>query len=168
MLSLLVCAAAAAVVAAEGLRDAPMGADAVVYLDGSLWTATSSSGDSIGCTVPGDLITDLAIAGRTRPTWLDLTWRDNATLWDEQTWTYATSFSSPPAAAPGVEQWLVFDGIKLAADISLNGVSLGAATDSFIRYTFPITSILASGSNLNNLTITFPPTVSDARNDNGR
>lgn len=146
---------------AIGLRDVPPAADTIMYLDGPLWTASSDSGDTIAVTVPGEIISDLQVAGRIPDPWLNLAWRANAYLWDNHSWTYSTSFSAPVSAG---STWLVFDGVKMAADIVLNGASVGSTINWAQRYVFPVS--LASG--INNLSITFPPTISDTRNDNGR
>ena len=40
---------------------------------------------------------------------------------------------------------LVFDGIKMGASISLDGVALGTAADQFLRYTFDVICVVAAG-----------------------
>ena len=62
-----------------------------------------------------------------------------------------SSFSSQMQTTK--EVWLVFDGIKMGASITLNGVKLGVAVDQFLRYNFSVTSILKAD---NILAITFP------------
>jgi hypothetical protein len=57
---------------------------------------------------------------------------------------------------------LVFDGIKMGANISLNGVPLGAALDQYLRYTFSLQSAgvaLLPGDGANTLTVAFDPAV---------
>ena len=54
----------------------------------------------------------------------------------------------------GVRTLLVFDGIKMGAEIFLNGKSLGLATDQFLRYNFSVQSLLKPTGNL--LSVTFP------------
>lgn len=49
--------------------------------------------------------------------------------------------------------WLVFEGVKMGATIQLNGKKLGQITDQFLRYEFPIGSIVQS---TNTLIVTFP------------
>lgn len=152
--------------AAEGTRDAPIVADAIQYLDSALWTATNAEGLAIRATVPGDVVSDMHAAGLIPDPWLDLTWRQYAGLWDSTTLAYSTTFSSPPAAA-GARVWLVFDGVKMAATLSLNGKWLGNATNQFIRYRFDVTDVLAAGPGANTLSVEFPPTSEDPRNDEG-
>jgi len=153
--------------------DPAIAASARLSLDGAAWTAVPASNPSqaIGANVPGDIVTDLAAAGVIAAPWLDLTWRAEAGRWDLDTWTYETSFETPAgwAAAPGAEVWLVFDSVKMAADVSLNGAAVGATVNQHLRYTFPVGALLATpGGALNRLAVTFPPTVSDTRNDAGR
>ena len=88
-------------------------------------------------------------------------------------WNYTTSFSlgdvkddgNKPFNAEAEEMLLVFDGIKMGANIYVNGVQLGTATDQFLRYSFPL---VASGALLDNgagastkhtLTVSFDPAI---------
>lgn len=142
----------------------PIAASATLSLDGA-WSAQSSA-SSIPAAVPGDVISDLASAGVIASPWLDLTWRVEAARWDLDAWVYSTTFATPENWDAAGETLLVFDSVKMAADIALNGVAVGAATSQHLRYEFPV-SLRAAGA-LNNLTVTFPPTVDDVRNDAGR
>jgi hypothetical protein len=64
------------------------------------------------------------------------------------------------SAASGDDVLLVFDGIRMGAIITLNGHVLGNATDQFLRYTFPVGSLLTQdGSTLNVLEVTFDKTI---------
>ena len=165
----LVVAPALASVRSWGVNDMPLGANAIMYLDGEDWTATPSSTPTspILARVPGDLISDLANAGIIQSPWLDLTWRVEAGRWDLDTWTYEIDFMTPPGWLSSGAVWLVFESVKMSADIALNGVRIGAATSQHLRYTFSVGALLQSGAQ-NKLLVTFPPTVSDARNDAGR
>ena len=52
----------------------------------------------------------------------------NATLWNDCSWTYSTSFTvdmETLKGGAGSEVVLVFDGIKMGANISLNGQQIG-------------------------------------------
>ena len=141
---------------AASLRDSAIASSvAPLYLDSPAcaWTATEASlGLSVAATVPGDIISDLQRAGVVGDPWFELTWLDNRTLWDTsaRAWNFSTSVTlPPPGAAPGAALSLVFEGIKMGARVSINGVPLGAATNQFVRYTFPIPAeaIVASGAN---------------------
>jgi hypothetical protein len=56
----------------------------------------------------------------------------------------------------------------MAADVALNGAALGAATSQHLRYALAASGALAAPGADNVLTLTFPPTTQDARNDAGR
>jgi len=62
----------------------------------------------------------------------------------------------------------VFESIKMAANITLNGVALGEAVNQHVRYSFNVQSLLLPPGEENTLTVSFPPTVEDLRNDGGR
>jgi hypothetical protein len=141
---------------AASLRDSAIASSvAPLYLDSPAcaWTATEASlGLSVAATVPGDIISDLQRAGVVGDPWFELTWLDNRTLWDTsaRAWNFSTSVTlPPPGAAPGAALSLVFEGIKMGARVSINGVPLGAATNQFVRYVFPIPAeaVVASGAN---------------------
>ncbi len=139
-------------VLASDLRDKPLVGDGIQYLDGDSWTARASSGLEIGATVPGDLITDLQRGSVIADPLYELTWMNNSSIWDRQDWVYERIFLIDDFSwikDPTVlEIYLVFDGVKMAADLSLNGKPLGVALDQFLRYIFPVKSILLpSGDN---------------------
>ena len=50
-------------------------------------------------------------------------------MWDNGTWTYSLTFTLDSAMSDTTTQLLVFDGVKMAADVSLNGKALGFVTD---------------------------------------
>lgn len=50
---------------------------------------------------------------------------------------------------------MVFDGIKMGAEIFLNGQSLGVVADQFLRYNFSVQNLLVTSGN-NTLQVTFP------------
>ena len=130
----LACLLLPALAAAAGLRDDPIGAAALTYLDGTDWTWTSGDGASLPASVPGDLISDLAEAGIIGDPLVDSNFYDDAAEWNK-TWTISTTFDG--GAAAGARVALVFDGVKMGASIKLNGKALGAASDQFLRYRRP-------------------------------
>lgn len=165
----------------DGLRDLPItSALQPFYLDSSSglrWTASNAeTGLSIPATVPGDLITDLAKAGLTGGDPLyELNFVPEGTnttaLWEQGQWNFTTSFAVPSTwlGSTTDEVLLVLDGIKMAADLSLNGFSLGFTNDQFLRYVFPVKSLLSpSSSNNNSLTVSFTPSIKDTRNNEAR
>ena len=103
--------------------------------------------------VPGDLITDLEAAGMVGDPLYELNWL-NASIWDTNTWTYSTTFTAP---AGGGSTLLVFDGIKMGADIILDGKTIGNTTDQFLRYIFPVT--LSSTQAPHTLEVVFDPKI---------
>ena len=125
------------------LRDSPIAASSPpLYLDGGGWSAREASLNlTIPATVPGDVITDLQRAGVVGDPWYELNWLDNRTLWSPNatSWVYSTSVVLPPPGAPaGAALLLVFEGIKMGARVSINGVPLGNATNQHVRFVFPI------------------------------
>lgn len=57
----------------------------------------------------------------------------NASMWDDNTWVYTTKFSLP-ANDSSSAYTLVFDGIKMGARVSINGLVLGEVFNQFRRY----------------------------------
>ncbi len=153
----LLCLALAAAARAEIVGDG----GASTYLDGADWVATSNAG-TIRATVPGDLVTDLQVAGLAGDPLYEMNWIRDAHLWADNSWTYSKSFTLTPAAvaaAAAGDLLLVFDGVKMSSAVSLNGVSLGGTTDQYLRYVFSLKGKVAAGANV--LTVTFDPTVAD-------
>ena len=164
-LLLLPCCALAA-----GLVDNPIGADSITYLHSGWTASTpgTSSSDhallpgsplrigptTIPASVPGDLLTDLQRAGLIGDPLAELNFLNESAAWTANTWTYRTSFSvsaadaggaSGAAAAAGGDDdddayLLVFDGVKMGAEVRVNGVLLGTAVDQFLRYSFALNS----------------------------
>ena len=94
----------------------------------------------IGATVPGDLLTDLQMAGQIGDPLYELNFL-NSSIWDRNVWTYETSFGvDAKTLSGGASTLIVFDGIKMGAQISVNGKLIGNATDQYKRYIFPISA----------------------------
>eukprot|EP00039_Didymoeca_costata_P021562 m.2498 g.2498 ORF g.2498 m.2498 type:complete len:975 (-) comp2531_c0_seq1:113-3037(-) len=138
------------------LRDYPIETSgSITYLDGT-WTATSSSTGPINATVPGDIITDLQMAKVIPDPYLDITWLQNSKLWHNQMWTYSKSFTL--SAQDSSTMMLVFDGVKMAATVSINSHVVGIIRDQFLRYTFDLSTFagnLVQGENANVLEVKF-------------
>ena len=167
LLATAILATFATLASAKGIEDEPIAADATQYLDGVDWTVTDSTGKvpTFGGSVPGDLLTDMQAAGVIGDPLYELVFRGN--LWDISNYSYSTTFMVDPAVASAAQQRLVFDGIKMAADITLNGVSLGAVDNQFLRFSYDVSSMLVYGPTPNVLTVAFT-TSKDARNLPGR
>jgi beta-galactosidase/beta-glucuronidase len=162
-----------------GLQDPPVvGDDGVSQsLDGEAWAVASSDGAvSIGGVVPGDLLTDLQRAGVIG----DPLYENNFVaydaqgvvqppLWERTNFTYSTTFTLDARlralAGSGGEILLQLDGIKMAAEVFLNGASLGVAANQFLRTTAPVAALLRDGAAANNLSVVFLPSRSDANNN---
>lgn len=83
------------------------------------------------------------------------------TAMDAGVFTYSTTFDLDPAVAATAQQYLVFDGVKMVADITLNGQYINSTSDMFLRYAFPVTSVLKPSGNV--LQVAFAP-FADRRN----
>jgi hypothetical protein len=141
--------------ASAGLIDNPIVGDRLRYLDGSHWTASMAStskypkGLKIPAKVPGDLISDLYASGLIGNPLYELNWL-NSSIWDDNVWTYSTSFKA------NSKTLLVFDGIKMGAIIKVNGVEIGRATDQFLRYSFRLNRPGLLKDSGNTLDVFFP------------
>ena len=120
---------------AASLADDPMGAGAILAL--TEWSASSSAGLELPkVTVPGDLLSDLEAGGIIGDPLYERTFIANQSVWNDATWTYSTEIRVRDVTAPRAT--LVFDGVKMGARISVDGVALGVATDQFLRYAFDL------------------------------
>lgn len=134
---------------AATLVDHPIEGDSVTYLDGA-WSLRGA-GFNIKGAVPGDLITDLQNNGLIPDPLFELNWK-NSSLWDDNIWTYTTTFSWTPGPS---ETLLVFDGIKMGANVTLNGRLIGVAQDQFLRYIYPLKASGALVTGTNTLSVSF-------------
>ena len=160
---LLAVAAGATGCAAAGLLDKPLIGDAIQYLDGDAWSVGNGT-VTVGAIVPGDIITDFQRAGLYGDPLLERNFKN--AIYDSSLWTYSRTFDvDASVSASGGAVYLVFDGIKMASSIELNGVALGDTADQFLRYRYDVTSSLKPTGNV--LTVTFYPTHDD-RNVEGR
>ena len=176
-----------------GMRDVPIAGDGIYYLDNRpcklrkqllnhsngrrddddcpRWVARSTNDDDYGpleipATVPGDLISDLVEANLLEEPYYETNFQRNTSLWSGRVWNYTTTFSLDDASfdADAEEILLIFDGIKMGANVFVNGVQLGTATDQFLRYSFPLVAsgILDSDFNLrkrHTVTVSFDPEI---------
>ena len=97
--------------------------------------------------VPGDLITDLQRGGHIGDPWFENNFR-NSTTWARD-WTYSRAFDVAAAGSPSTTaRLIVFDGIKMGAEVRVNGERLGFATDQFLRYEFLLPATLRPTGNV--------------------
>jgi beta-mannosidase len=151
------------------LRDAPLAASSLFYLDGDDWTVTAvGSSDpvplEVGGHVPGDLVTDLELAGVIPDPLRANNTRGPSPVWDNATYTYTKLFDAPPGW-DAATTLLVFDGVKMVADAFLNGHALGDFRSQFVRRILDVSALLLPSGN--NLTVAFPTSL-DPRNVAGR
>jgi hypothetical protein len=157
--------------------DAPWGAppgtlQSLSSAAGQPWLASSATwGLTVPATVPGDLVTDLQRAGVIGDPFFELGWLNTTTpgfqgapLWDVGAWNFSAGFDL--AVPAGAAAYLIFDGVKMAADVYLNGVAIGAVADQFLRYAFPLPAGLLRPRG-NELAVVFA-TSRDPRNAEGR
>ena len=85
--------------------------------------------------------------------------------WDSSTWNYTTTFDLASGVGGGGAVFLVADGIKMVADIVVNGIEVGYTSDQFLRYKWDVSSLLHPTGNT--LVVSFP-TGADARNSEQR
>jgi|LauGreDrversion4_1035100.scaffolds.fasta_scaffold247047_1 beta-mannosidase len=141
-------------------------ADAYQSLDSTqtqAWTVSNGT-LSFSASVPGDLITDLSKGGVLGDPLYELNFK--RTDWDDSVWNYSTSFTLDSSFSSSATVWIVFDGIKMVSDVSLNGIALGYTQDQFLRYSFDITSAIIKGG-VNTLVVSFS-TGKDQRNSEQR
>jgi beta-mannosidase len=142
---------------------------------------------SKGLGLPSDLLTNLLHAGIIQDPYLDRNFLTQRHVWmgdhavnDQlhtnrtRSWIYTTSFELPaPELSSTPWTWyLVVEGIKMGANIEVNGVHLGTVTNQFLRYEFQLleTHLFHTSSDSSqlrgdpttskhNLTITFDPSI---------
>ena len=166
VLSTLLLLLAAAARAGQ-LQEVPVTGDDIqrlISLDGDAWTAANGDGTIvIGATVPGDLISDLQRANVIQDPLFNLTFQEK--VWDSSQWTY----TSPPFDTTRIdlmqEVYLVFDGIKMAADVAVNNHHVGTYSDQFLRHVIPVKQHLAATNNF--ITVVFRRS-NDAMNNETR
>lgn len=84
----------------------------------------------------------------------------------KRTWIYSTTFGIPENSSNEMSWKVVLEGIKMGADILINGQKIGQAIDQFLRYDFHIgDEVLQRGilcrKNIrcHNLTVSFDPSI---------
>lgn len=120
---------------------------------------------NVGGIVPGDLLTDLQRGGvigdplyENNFVAYDASGKVQTPVWDSSNFTYTTTFTLGPEVSLAIankgEVLLVLEGVKMAAEIFLNGVSLGVSQNQFLRFTTPVAKLLAP-TQLNVLAVVF-------------
>lgn len=99
---------------------------------------------SIPARIPGDIISDLVRAKITPEPYFENNFQQNffcqpQTILEYQTYFDSSEILSKPSNIKSKEDVvLVFDGIKMGANIYINNDWLGQTTDQFLRYSFPL------------------------------
>jgi beta-mannosidase len=121
--------------------------------------------------VPGDITTDLYRAGHIPEPNTDLNWLTNGNIWAKNEWLYNTSFSlsSQDIAAlsatgsSAADILLVFDGIKMAANIYVNNHLIDTSISQFLRLNYSLRAFQAQTKALvageNTLSVVFDPSL---------
>ena len=148
------------------LRDPPIVGDVPkpnTYLDGDKWTARA--GKVVPSTVPGDIATDLQRAGMVGDPMYGVNWREQSSAWAKESgWSFTRIFDYKTVAMPSV--LLVLDGVKMAADVYLNGVHLGGLADQHTSGMSLSNPIAARDRKQHTIHIPLPS--QDVGNDEGR
>ena len=146
----------------------------IIELSGSQWTASSpSQGLTMPARVPGDVISDLFRAGVIPEPLYELNWIHNASIWNDHLWTYnrthavdARVVASLQDSSTDDDLLLVFDGIKMGADIYSNGVWIGRSIAQFERHVFSFRQLLANKTTAgalkagaNTISVVFDPAI---------
>jgi beta-galactosidase/beta-glucuronidase len=109
---------------------------------------------SVPASVPGDHLSDLQTAKLIEDPLFDMNFMDSS-VWGGRTWTYTATFTSPASLSNAAAVLLVFDGVKMGADLSLNGQKLGTVKDQFLRYSYDVSNKLVGAGKTNRLTLVF-------------
>ena len=154
------------------LNDRPIVASNLTSLDGHWHLSSPSHSLGNGGLVPGDLISDLVRAQLLPEPLYENNFLVNASLWNEQVWTYARNVTLTEQQVRklqsdgGGDVWLVFDGIKMGANIMLNGVLLAVSRNQFLRQELSLRSLLNSTelkvrAGDNELRVVFDPDIEE-------
>lgn len=128
---------------------------AVLDLSGTWHLSETGGGNAISCTLPGDGITALHLAGLVP----DPYWGRNeqALRWiGERDWVMSRDFSHDGGPAD-----LVIDGLDTVAEVRVNGAAVLNAANAFRRWRVPVSDVLRPG--LNRIEIIFHSPVAEAR-----
>ncbi|XP_069671590.1 beta-mannosidase-like isoform X2 [Periplaneta americana] len=126
--------------------------DATLLLDSSAldgtWTVRNANGTiKAAAVVPGGIYTDLRTAGILSQ---DIYYRFNDIEYrwvSMDNWTYSTNFQVAPELIKKQQIFLVFHGVDTVASVYLNDKHIGDCGNMFVRYSFPIKSVIQSGEN---------------------
>ncbi|CAK9039686.1 unnamed protein product [Durusdinium trenchii] len=91
--------------------------------------------------------------------WYEKNWL-KSDIWNKQTWSFSTNFTVDSSQLRSLARvQLIFDGIKMGANIKVNGKLLGTATSQFVRYSFDLDGLLQEGDLANRVEVTFDHSI---------
>ncbi|MDR3578057.1 MAG: glycoside hydrolase family 2 protein [Anaerolineaceae bacterium] len=100
----------------------------------------------LSANVPGGVHTDLLALGRIPDPFVGD--NEKRVQWvAEEDWEYRQKFIVEPDLLSQAHIWLVADGLDTLATVSLNGVVLGHASNSFRQYRWDVKSLIKAGEN---------------------
>lgn len=141
------------------------GGATTLRLDSSLsgtWKVRNANGNiEVPAVVPGGIYTDLRAAGILER---DIYYRFNdiAYRWvSMENWTYSTNFTVEEELIEKQELLLVFHGVDTVASVYLNDEHIGNTDNMFVRYSFPVKSVIKSGNN--ELEVRFESSITAAK-----
>ena len=128
------------------------GEAATMHLDSSSidggWRVRNVNGSiDIEAAVPGGIYTDLREANILTE---DIYYRFNDINYrwvSKENWTYSLKFQVEDIFIQKQDIFLVFHGVDTVASIYLNDMHIGNTDNMFVRYSFPVKSIVRSGEN---------------------
>eukprot|EP00026_Physarum_polycephalum_P002050 Phypoly_transcript_02054.p1 GENE.Phypoly_transcript_02054~~Phypoly_transcript_02054.p1 ORF type:complete len:936 (+),score=107.47 Phypoly_transcript_02054:132-2939(+) len=156
-------------VVTQSISDQQIVGGTVVSLNGA-WDAHSPSQNlSIKGIIPGDIATDLFNAGVIKDPITDMNWLTDGPMWAKHTWTYNVSFSLSSQdltlieSSTGGDILVVFDGIKMAANIMINNHVIDTSISQFLRLNYSLRAVQMQTKSLvvgqNYLAVVFDPTL---------
>lgn len=116
-------------------------------LDGT-WKVRNANGNiEVSAVVPGGIYTDLREAG-VLETDIYYRFNDIAYRWvSRENWVYTRNFTVEEGFIEKQEIFLVFHGVDTVASVYLNDQNIGNTDNMFVRYSFPVKSVIRSGNN---------------------
>lgn len=136
----------------------------MISLNGTWRLRATDETTSIPVSIPGDNYSALQAAGRIPdPYWRE---NENRVQWPaEKEWVFARDFEVSPAQLQPKCLYLSFDSIDMAAEIFLNGQSVGSAFNQFRRYRFEVKRFLHEGTNTVEVRIASPVRTSESERE---
>lgn len=131
------------------------------YVNVTGWTLSRLGNESIsvGGRVPGGVYSDLLAANVLSGGDIYYRYNDMDYRWvSKENWTYSTTIRADSSFLNHTRVALVFEGLDTAAEVLLNGESVGASNNMFVRYLFDIKAALLASSD-NTLEVRFESPV---------